>query len=493
MPPRGRRATAIGSTVLLAGSLLAGTALAHAGSLGSAEPVSVPSWLFALTGGGVVVASFLFTSFVTDRDLIRAAHERGPTLPAGALLTAGGRALAVVGVVGLAAVVLVGLFGPPAAVANLAVLLVWVGWWAGYAMSVYLVGNTWPALNPWGTLAERLPSLDRPYPERLGAWPSVAALLALVWLEVVSPVADAPRLLAAVVVGYTALTLAGAVVFGRETWFATVDPVARVFRYYGAIAPVQRLPGAVALRAPGAALTGDGTGVAVPADQPTGRDRSVRADGAGADAAIRGIRRPLVDGFDEVAFVVALVWATTFDGFVSTAAWAALARPVVALGVPPLAAYLAALVCGFALFLGAYRTASRLARRSAGTYVATREIERRFVLALLPIAAGYHLAHFLGYFLALSPTLAAVLTDPLAPPTDLVVLTLPGWFGGVQLASVVVGHLVAVWVAHATAFETFTGRLQPVRSQYPYVVLMAVYTTTSMWLLMQPYAPPPYL
>ncbi|WP_254546495.1 hypothetical protein [Halomarina pelagica] len=473
----------------MAGWLLAGTALAHAGSLGSAEPVSVPSWLFALTGGGVVVASFLFTSFVTDRELIRAIHDRGPTVPVGPFLAAGRRVLRLVGLVGLLAVVLVGLVGPSAAVANLAVLLVWVGWWAGYAMTVYLVGDTWPALNPWRTLSELLPSFDRPYPDRLGAWPSVAALLGLVWIEVVSPLADAPRLLVAVVLGYTVLTLAGAAAVGRETWFAAVDPIARVFRYYGALAPFQRRGGSVTLRVPGAALTAGETGVAVPTGPRSDARRPVRADGAG----VGRDRRALVDGLDDVAFVVALVWVTTFDGLVSTPAWAAFGRPIVAAGVPPLAVYLGALAGGFALFLGAFRGASRLVRRSAGTYVTTREIERRFVLALLPIAAGYHLAHFSGYFLALSPTLAAVLTDPLAPPTALVVLALPNWFGGVQLAFVVLGHLVAVWVAHAIAFETFTGRLQPIRSQYPYVVLMVAYTMTSMWLLVQPYAAPPFL
>ncbi|MFD1514879.1 hypothetical protein ACFSBT_16485, partial [Halomarina rubra] len=201
----------------------------------------------------------------------------------------------------------------------------------------------------------------------------------------------------------------------------------------------------------------------------------------------------LLDGVDDVAFVVALVWTTTFDGLVSTPVWADFAGPIVAAGVSPLAVYLGALLAGFGLFFGVYRLAARFARRTAGSYVATAELDRRFAVALLPIAAGYHLAHFLGYFLTLSPALVAVLGSPLSPPSNLVVAVLPGWFGGVQLACVVVGHLVGVWVAHGVAFETFTGRLQPLRSQYPYVVVMVAYTTTSLWLLMQPYDAPPFL
>jgi hypothetical protein len=324
-------------------------------------------------------------------------------------------------------------------------------------MSVYLVGNSWSALNPWRTLARRLPALDRRYPERLGSWPAVIGLLGLVWLEVVSPVAESPRLLAAVVLGYTAVTLAGAAVYG-ETWFRRVDPLCGVFRWYGALAPVQRTDEGLRLRLPGSVLT------------------ERRAAGA-----------------DEVAFVVALVWVTSFDGLVSTPAWRTLAGPLVEAGVPGPAVYLLALVGGFAGFLGAYRGAARLVRSSANTYVAPGAIAERFAPSLVPIAAGYHLAHFLGYLLTLSPALLAALAGPLAGAGPPRVAVLPDWFGAVGLALVVLAHLVAVWVAHAVAFETFTGRLQPLRSQYPFVAVMVAYTVTSAWLLTQPYRPPPFL
>jgi hypothetical protein len=491
---RPTRSAAWFAVVVLTVASLAGVTSAHAGSLGGAAPVAVPSWLFALTGGAVVVASFLVTSLLTDRDLIRAVDERGPRVRApsdGVARSSGRRLLAAVGVVGLFAVVVVGLVGPARPLANLAVVLVWVAWWAGYTATVYLLGDTWPAVNPWRTLARALPSLDRTYPTWLGSWPSVAGLLALVWLEVVSPLADAPRLLAAAVVGYSAVTLAGAATVGRRAWFSRVDPVARVFAFYGAIAPVRWDRSGVRLGVPGAGLSAPASSDR-PADRPRTDERPVRADGGAAGSLRRGGRvRTLVAGRDDVAFVVALVWTTTFDGVVATPLWRDVARSAVAVGVPPPVVYLGALVGGFVAFVGAYRLASRAARRAAGSYVAVPELERRFAVALLPIAAGYHLAHFLGYFLSLSPTLLAVLASPFAAVSP-VVAVLPPWFGGVQVACVVVGHLVGVWVAHGVAFETFTGRLQPLRSQYPYVVVMAAYTMTSVWLLMQPYAAPPF-
>jgi hypothetical protein len=464
-------------------------ARAHAGSLASAGPVSIPSWLFFLTGGGIVVGSFLLSTFVTDRALVRAIHERGPAIRAD-LLTPLAHLAGILAVPALFAVVVVGLVGPASGIENAAVLVVWVGWWAGYAMTTYLVGNTWPAINPWRTLAEALPSLDRTLPERWGVWPSVVGLLGLVWLEVVSPLADDPRLLAAVVVAYTLLTLAGAAVVGADAWFRRVDPVATVFRWYGRVAPLQYEDGRLTVRAPGTPLTGAGLAPSAGRERRPPDEQEVRADGTGV-----GWRRPaaLVDGVDGTAFVVALVWATTYDGLVGTPLWADAVRALAALGAPPLLVSLGVIAAGFALFLAAYRGASRLARRTAGSYVAAETIARRFVPALVPIAAGYHLAHFSGYLLTLSPALAATLASPLSPPATLPAFVLPGWFSGVQLAFVVLGHVLAVWVAHTIAFDTFVGRLQPIRSQYPYILVMTAYTMTSMWLLAQPYAPPPYL
>jgi hypothetical protein len=438
---------------------LVGTASAHGGAVRGAarSALSVPTWLFLLTGGGVVGASFLLASFVTDRAFVAAVHAWNRALaPPATVLRRAGRA---VGIVGLVAVVAFGFAGPDTPIRNLAILVVWVGWWGGYVASTYLVGNTWPTVNPFRTLASVLPSLDHPYPERLGSWPSVAGLLALVWLEVTSPLAEDPPLLASVVVAYTAVTAAGSVVFGVDRWFATVDPVSRALRYYGRVAPVERTDVGLRFRLPGAALS----------------------------------ETRLVTGRDEVAFVVAILFVTTYDGLVSTGPWAAFARAVVGAGIPPLAVYLGAYLGGFAGFYLAYRAATTAARRYGDTYLSSLELARRFAPSLLAIAAGYHLAHNLGTVLTLVPTVLAVLAAPLSPPANPPVLVLPGWFGALDLTFVLLGHLVAVWVAHATAYDLFPSRLQAVRSQYGVTLVMIAYTMISLWIVAEPFVAPPYL
>jgi len=454
-----RAALAALLSLVFGGVLLVAPALAHGGSLRSApaRSLSVPLWLFLATGGGVVGASFLLASFVTDRAFIRLVHDwrRAVSLPAVEVLV---RVANAVGVVGLVAVIGVGLFGPADPLYNLGVLVVWVGWWAGFAMTTYLVGNTWPALNPWRTIAGVLPSLDRSYPERFESWPAVVGLLGLVWLEVVSPLADDPRLLALVVLAYSAVTLAGCVAFDPDTWFDRVDPVSRVFRYYGAVAPLHHDGGRLRLRIPGTGLE---------------------------DA-------DLVTTRSEVAFVVALLWVTTYDGLVATPPWRDFATALVGAGVPAVLLYPVALLVGFGVFYGAFRLAIRSGRRRAETYLPAATLARRFAPSLLAIAAGYHVAHYLGYFLELSPTLLGALASPLAPP-DPVAVVLPPWFQAVALGFVLVGHLVAIWVAHATSFELFPGRIQAVRSQYALTLVMVFYTMTSLLIVSRPYAAPPFV
>jgi hypothetical protein len=431
-------------------ALGAGPVLAHGGGIGvgGRQEVTVPLWLVLTTGGAAVGASFLLATFVTDRSLVRAVDGWRRRLPAAP------RALALlaraVGVAGLAGVLAVGVAGPQQPIANAGLLVVWIGWWAGYTMTAYLVGNSWPLFNPWRTIATALPTLDRSYPDRLGAWPATAALLALVWLEVASPVADDPTLLAGVIVGYSVLTVAGAVVFGPSSWFRRADPIARVFDHYGHVAPVQRDADGISLTLPGNTL-------------------------------------PDLDlaGRSEVAFVVALLWVTTFDGFVATPAWRTIVDAAGGIGVPLTVLYPAALAVGFGLFLSVFYGAAELSRRSGRTYVTPGELARRFAPSLLAIAAGYHFAHYLGYFLSnLGPLLVAIST-PLSTLAG-VPATLPPWFDLIGMAAILVGHVFAIWVAHATAYEIFPGRLQAIRSQYPFIAVMVFYTMTSLWIVGQP-------
>jgi hypothetical protein len=445
------------ATVVTGGAALAALttpATAHAGSIEAATSTPpVPTWFIAMTAGVVVGTSFLFTSLMADHEtleLVNGVGLRGrvPTT----LRDVASRGLSGLSVLGLVAIVAVGLFGPSDPQASAAALGVWVGWWGAFTMSTYLVGNAWPAIDPFRALVAPLPAtgwgLDL---ARLGAWPAVAGVLALVWLEVATAVSANPLWLSVVVLGYASIVVVGSLLAGRTGWFE-VDPLTWIFRIYGRFAPIHRTDEGLELRLPAAALTDDGL------------------------AAVPGVP----------AFVVALLWATTFDGLVSTPAFQAVAGPLIGAGVPAPILYLAVLLAGFGGFYWVYRVSCRRSRESAGTYVTAETIERWFAPSLVPIAVGYHLAHFLGYVVSLAPALLSAIRSPLSSPATIPVLVLPDWFGLVQLSFVLVGHLFAIWVAHSIAFDRFPGVLQPIRSQYPMIAVMIGYTMVSAWVIVSP-------
>lgn len=434
---------------------LPSVAVAHgAGLRGSREAVAVPTWLFLATGGAVVGASFLLASLVTDRQFVNQIHTASRSLPSlpNAVPVIG----AMTGIAGLGFIFWGGVHGPPAPRRNVAILIVWVGWWPGFTMTTYLLGNSWPAVDPVRRLARLIPITSREYPDTLGAWPATVGLLGIIFLEVVSPLASKPTLLAGMVAGYVVVSAFGGACFGAA-WFRHVDPLARAFRTYGNLAPIQRNGDGLSLVPPGA-----------------------------------GLVQKITDTPGGPAFVVALLWGTTYDGMVSTPTFGDVFVPIVRAGLPPVAGYLAVLGVGFGIFLTAYRGAIRLARRTGPTFRSTRRLGERFVPTLIPIAAGYHFAHYFGDLIALSPAFLGAITNPLKPPAAHIV-SLPNWFGITSIAAILLGHLIAIAAAHAVAYDTFPSRLQAVRAQVPLTAVMVAYTVVSLWIVTRPNVTPPYL
>lgn len=440
------------AVALLATVDVAAASNVAAGLGGDRGNVSVPVWLYAVTGGAVIGASGLMSMLVTDRDLIEYLHGgRVPVVDAGVVVGLGRLVGGALGLAGLGAVVVGGVLGPQIGQVNLGVLLVFVGARAGLTIVAYLVGNPWPAMDPWRRIASVLPTGHRPYPERAGVWPAVGGLFVLVYLEIVLPVTRDPALLASLVVGYTVYTLAGAVVFGPDPWFRSADPISAWFRFYGAVAPLQRGPDGLELRPYGSRL----------------RDGD------------------LVTDWSRVAFALLLVAELTFSGFVATPPGQRVVDAIVGVGVPSPICYLGLFAGLYAAFFGAYVLAARSSRQWAQTYLTPGYLGARFAAPLLAIAAGYHFAHYGGFFLTLAPTTLQVATDPLGALNPSL-LVLPWWFGHVEAVAILLGHVLAVWVAHGTAIATFPGRLQAIRSQYPFVLLMVTFTMASLYIVSLP-------
>jgi hypothetical protein len=118
-----------------------------------------------------------------------------------------------------------------------------------------------------------------------------------------------------------------------------------------------------------------------------------------------------------------------------------------------------------------------------------------FVLSLVPISVAYHVAHYLYWFFTQIQFAVPAASDPFAFGWDL--------FGGrdfmpdraaislkviwhTAIVAIVIGHVIAVYVAHRVALNVFGTRRAALLSQFPMLLLMVAYTMTSLWMLAQP-------
>ena len=109
----------------------------------------------------------------------------------------------------------------------------------------------------------------------------------------------------------------------------------------------------------------------------------------------------------------------------------------------------------------------------AGTYAPT----------LLPIAAGYLIAHYLTLVIQGIAWLPLLIIDPLAlaPVLDMIPTSLI-WY--LSVAAIVGGHIAAVVLAHRLALRDQSRH--PILAGLPLVILMIGYTILSLWIIAQP-------
>jgi hypothetical protein len=346
-----------------------------------------------------------------------------------------------------------------------------------------LIGNLWALFNPWAALGAwlRLPAEREPNPlARFGLWPAVVTYFLFAVLELASGVANRPAVIGWLALAYTAFTLAGMALVGRRAWLGQVECFAVLFRIVARFAPLE-----------------------TEVDR-KGRVRVfLRIWGTGL---LRGEKA----GWDQVTFVVLMLSSLAFDGILATPVYrwwllsfGGLFGVLGPLGVPALrtvglvaltAAFLGAfvLVMRFVMWFGWPQIGSPFGRWKG---VDEPQALSAFAFTLVPIALVYNAAHNYTYVVVQSQGLIPLLADPFQKGWHLlptagyrVSFLLAGaavvWY--VQIILIVLGHVIAVYLAHLRAGERFKNAAQVLLSQYPMLLLMVLYTMTSLWILAQP-------
>ncbi len=370
--------------------------------------------------------------------------------------------------------------------ANPLPMVTWSLLWIGLVFAHVLLGNVWVFINPWraidhllGLLSPGAKSKPAPilkYPMALGYWPAVVLLIVLVWFENVSPSPQDPRLLANVVAGYLVLTVIGMRLFGRKIWLEHVEVLSVYFRMVSWLAPVKW--------------------TAEEFDE--GSARSCASINWPC-AQLITLEPLTVSG---TAFVLSALAAVSFDGFSHTFRWLGLvgANPMEFPGRTALVPFNTAGLIGSCIALiFAYRGAVALGHTRDRQLKSETGLGGKLAISMVPIAFAYHFAHYLPAFLVEAQYAVRSLSDPFNVGWNLfgtahmhikdslrthhryIELT---WYA--QVATIVIGHLVAILVAHIIALREVKTGPAPAYRQIPLTVLMVAYTFLGLWLLSAP-------
>jgi hypothetical protein len=475
-----------GKAVLAA--LLAGwSGAAGACVLGAVYNLPIPFAMYASGAGGALVLSFAVVALVLRAPAgaaPRPAAARPPvSLRLSPRLIEGLRWLSLGG---LLLTVATGLLGSPNPLANFSMTFFWMVFLLGLTYLTAVLGDLYALISPWRMLCAWLeraaPGIFRgrlSYPRRLGYYPALALYVALIWGELFGQ--TRPRTLSLLLLGYAGLNVLAAWLIGRESWFRYGEFFSVFFRLVGRMAPVEYLP-----------------------------------DGPAAEESwTLRLRKPFVGLLDLRAehvslllFIIFMLSSTAFDGAHETVPWVGMFWKGL---YPALSAHLAlpylAWVSAYYLwqslmllllplcYLAVYLLLLGLARALTGSGLSLHELALRFAFTLIPIAFVYNVTHYYGELSTQGVQILRMVSDPFNLGWNLFGtgqwLTTPivldvGTVWHTQVALILCGHIVSVYLAHVEALKVFPSPRHAVLSQLPMLVLMVLLTTVGLWILSLP-------
>ncbi len=362
-----------------------------------------------------------------------------------------------------------GLAGSTDPLKNPLPLGIWTLWWIGLVAVQGVIGDFWRWINPFTGPAAILRRLVPRPPLRLrdglGVWPGLALFLIFMAFLLADPAPTDPSRLAGIVGTYWSLTLLAVLLFGRR-WLVIGEFATILMRAYAAVGLFGWSGKRVAIGLPGWQVLRKGP-----------------------------VRLSLA------VFILCLLGSGSFDGLNETFWWLSV------LGINPLAfpgrsAIVTETIAGLLIFNASLIMAFWLAvwmgeilARGQGVTQAVRT----FAPSILPIAVGYHIGHYLPTFLVDAQYALAAASDPLARGDDLLGLgtfyVTTGFFntqGTVkviwlsQAGAVVIGHVLAILLAHGLALRLYGDPKRALLSQLPLALFMVAYTFFGLWLLASP-------
>ena len=453
---------------------ISGKAQAHASE--QTFVLLLPTDLYTAVGAGIVALTIILLLILPHRissGLFNTIRLPGIRLAEGSQLVT-----STVSTLVLAFLVIQGWTGTTDPLTNVLPVAIWTGWWICLFMIQGILGNIWKWVNPF-TGAHRLLELVTGcqrlaiMPDWIGSWPAVLAYVAFVAFLLADPAPDYPSRLAMFVGTYWLLTLAGMTIFGGREWLERCECFTILFNYLACMSFWHIGKGTARLGLPGWQLA----------------------------------QHPVLV-VSQAAFVLTVLACSSFDGLNETFWWLDTIN-VNPLEFPGRSAVvletLIGIIAAVLLLIAAYTLTVFAGNHLAGMIPGTEtragpaETYGRLALSLLPIAFGYHVAHFFPTLLVNGQYAIVALSDPFSTGADYLGLghhfVTTGFFaeyGAVRLiwltqcVAIVTGHVLAVLVGHSILTRLYGTGWRTIMAEFPLSVLMILYTVLSLWLLASP-------
>lgn len=285
---------------------------------------------------------------------------------------------------------------------------------------------------------------------------------------------------------YTAVNIFAAWLTGKDAWFLYGEFFSVFFRLIGKQAPIEYRCGnegtgkaSVSLRAPFLALVSE---------------RAAH--------------------FSLLLFVLFMLSSTAFDGIHETVPWVGIfwrnVYPFLAMFIATndpqqylvLVNYfyywqwLMLLVSPF-IYLAIYLAFVALTKLVTRSTVPVRELALQFAFSLVPIAFVYNVTHYFTLLVSQGPFIAPLISDPFGYNWNLFgtkgsyaqpYMLEAGTVWHIQVALILFGHIVSVYIAHVQALKVFGSARKATVSQIPLLLLMMMLTTIGLWILSLPIA-----
>ncbi len=367
---------------------------------------------------------------------------------------------------------LTGFIGNVETVSIFSILFFWIIFILLFAYATALFGNIYETINPLKILVEVFESKSGikatglvKYPEKLGYTVGFVYYMVFILLELLGQ--TTALTLSMLINMYALQTFLGVAIVGKESWFKYVDFLSIFFRLLGKMSIF-----------------------------------AYNSDSNTKEKATLLLRPPFIGLLAEKAenislllFILFMLSSTAYDGIQETYVLYVFYTAYFESYLNYSTFHLIGIILSPFFFLTIYIIFIYLTKVITKSKLSIKDLALRFAFTLVPIAFVYNVAHYYTLILTEGQNFIRVLSDPFGwgwnlfntasyVPNLSVVDAGVTWH--VQLALILFGHIVSVYLAHLTALQVFPTHRKALLSQIPMLILMVTFTVIGLWVLSQP-------